>query len=553
MATDKDLAGGKSSTSGAASKGPTSSAGSAKPESAGSTSKTPATGSGAKRPVTIDLKPEKVAAKPADKPSATATTPAKSAEAKPESKPTGAASATSNAKAAAASAAKPTSEARETKPTETSATADKAKEGEVKTASTASATAAGRASSGIKPSASASEGGGLGVFSVLVAAVFGGIVVLSGAYGLHVSGLLKLQGEMTPEASVALQRAEARITDLENKLAELSERSDPRALLTGLSDRITALEKSRDDGAGADLAPEVESLRSEFAQLRDQVAALPATGAPAGDDVAVVDLKTALDELAARVETAEASAKAVQSAVSTSDVSLKTLADSQARASETLAMLSSDIQTLANTGETNVGKLREQLDTLSQRLAAVEATMGDATAREVAARALSVSALKSAVDSGRPFETELAAVKAGLPEGTDLAALEAHAKTGVAPVSVLIAEFPDVARQMFAAFSAPDRSGDILDSLIAGAKSIVAVRGPGDESGTGPEAVLRRMENAVARGDLAASLEAYKDLPEVAQTVGADWASRAEARVAVDRMTEAASKEVLSMLASKDS
>lgn len=433
------------------------------------------------------------------------------------------------------------------------------------------------------------------MFGVLVAAIFGGVVVLSGAYGLHVAGLLNIEGKVDPATSRTLSQAQRKIGDLETGLADLSRKAgsdDARALVTGLSDRMTALEKSvgeMADAAGADLAPELARVTSDLAALGAKVDSLPAsTGSDAGasgageaikgiDDrlaaleksigasreqlsgtvsgveTSVGDLRTAVGDMETRLENVEATAKAAQTAVSTSDVSLKTLADSQARASETLATLSDDIATVSRTGKAGLEDLRSDLDGLSKRLAAVEATMGDATAREVAARALSVSALKSAVDSGRPFTTELAAVKAGLPEDTDLTVLEAHAKAGVAPASVLIAEFPAVAREIYATFTAPDRSGDILDSLLAGAKSIVAVRGPGDENGTGPEAVLRRMENAVKRGDLAAGLEAYKALPEAAQKAGADWAARAEARVTVDRMTEAASKEVLSMLAGKDS
>ena len=331
------------------------------------------------------------------------------------------------------------------------------------------------------------------MLGVLVAAIFGGIVVLSGAYGLHVAGVLNIQGKIDPATSRTLNQAERKIGELESNLADLSRKvgsNNARALVTGLSDRMTALEKSVSemaDTAGADLAPDLEKLKSELAALGTKVDNLPTSaggdagnsgatqaikgiddrlaaleksvsasrklsGTVSGVETSVGDLKTAQADMETRLENVEATAKAAQTAVSTSAVSLKTLADSQARASETLATLSADIETVAKTGKAGLEDLRGELDGLSKRLAAVEATMGDATAREVAARALSVSALKSAVDSGRPFTTELAAVKAGLPKDTDLAVLESHAKAGVAPASVLIAEFPAVARKMYAAF-----------------------------------------------------------------------------------------------------
>ncbi|MBD8877253.1 hypothetical protein IG617_13225 [Labrenzia polysiphoniae] len=414
----------------------------------------------------------------------------------------------------------------------------------------------------------------------MVAALIGGAVVLGGAYGLHVSGLLKLQPEQSASLNSDVSDALDRLSGLEQKVESLASTPDAGAgvadRLDGLEQRIEGLAADAPAAASAALETEVSDLKSAFDTLSAQVtsagtgetgvaptaltdlekrveAAESAAAKTSGIETQIEAVSSSLTDMTTRLENVEATAKAAQTAVSTSDVSLKTLADSQARASETLATLSSDIRTAGEKQTADLAKVREELDALSKRLAAVEATMGDATAREVAARALSVSALKSAVDSGRPYETELAAVKAGLPKDTDLAALEAHAKSGVAPVSVLIAEFPEVARAMFAKFSEPARSGDMLDSLLAGAKSIIAVRGPGDESGTGPDAVLRRMERAVAKGDLAAGLEAFAALPDEAKAVGADWAQRAEARVAIDRLTDAASSEVLNALSRKDS
>ncbi|MES0883592.1 COG4223 family protein [Roseibium sp. SCP14] len=327
--------------------------------------------------------------------------------------------------------------------------------------------------------------------------------------------------------------------------------------LKPLETRLAALEdaaKGQSAGAQVDLQPletRLSKLESEATANTSEAGKL--SGSVTGLETQLGELKTSLAEVQNRLQNAEATAKAAQTAVSTSDVSLKTLADSQARATETLSSLSADIKAVGDANSAALEDIRAELTAISKRLSQVESTMGDATARETAARALSVSALKSAVDSGRPYATELAAVKAGLPSDIDLQALEANAKTGVEPVSVLIAQFPSVARSMFQTFSEPDHSGDVLDSLLASAKSIVSVRGPGDADGSGPEAALRQMENAVSNGNLKGALAAYDKLPEAAQTAGADWAGRAKARVAVDALTDKASQEVLNALAAKDS
>ncbi|GAB4576609.1 MAG: hypothetical protein Tsb0019_00890 [Roseibium sp.] len=457
--------------------------------------------------------------------------------------------------------------------------------------------------------------GGVGAFGVLIAAVIGGILVLGGGWGLHEAGLVKLSPQQDPQLTGALRAAERKISDLEDKLAGVTSSvssQDASGAVAALESKVSDLEGRLSDAASsasADLAPAVESLRNDLEDLRGEIASAPAaagdgasvdltplqdrisalenaaatqtetdlaqlesrlsevessatsatsaadklSGTLSGLETELGDLKTSLGEIDTRLANTEATAKAAQSAVSTSDVSLKTLADSQARATETLSALASDIKSVGAANTAALEDVRSELEALSNRLTAVEATMGDATAREVAARALSVSALKSAVDSGRPYQTELAAVKAGLPSDIDLAALEAHAATGVEPVSVLIARFPPVARQIYQTFSEPDRSGDVLGSLLSSAKSLVSVRGLGDGDGTGPDAALQRMEAAVSGGDLKAALAAYQELPEDSRSVASDWAERAQARVEVDDLTEKASQEVLDALAGKDS
>jgi len=436
--------------------------------------------------------------------------------------------------------------------------------------------------------------------------------VLGGGFGLYQAGLVKLSPEPNQQLTSALSAAERKISDLEKKLGDVTSSVSSQGssgAVSALESKVTALEAKLQDASSSDLSAAVDALKQDVEGLRSTVASAGAgtgEGTPAdlqplesrlakleeevkGDsqvDLAPLesrlakletdttstsseadklsgsvtglegqlsDLKTTLSEVETRLSNTEATAKAAQTAVSTSDVSLKTLADSQARATETLSSLAADIKSVGAANTAALEGLRSELDALSTRLAAVEATMGDATAREVAARALSVSALKSAVDSGRPYETELAAVKAGLPGGLDLSALEANAKTGVEPVPVLIAQFPPVARSVYQTFSEPDRSGDVLDSLMTSAQSLFTVRRSGSGEGDGPAAALQRMENAVRKGDLKSALAAYKDLPEQGQAAAADWATRAEARVEVDDLTDKASQEVLNALAAKDS
>lgn len=443
--------------------------------------------------------------------------------------------------------------------------------------------------------------------------MIGGVLVLGGGFGLHQAGLVKLTAEPDQQMTRALTAAQKKITALESQISDIGtklSRQDASSAVSALESKLTALENKVDEAAEAgsgDTAAAVEALTKDIDTLKADLSSISAGSGEgtavnlkplqdrlasleeAANSAAAVDLgpietrlseleggssaataetgkiagsvgelegqvksvATQLTELQTRLQNTEATAKAAQTAVSTSDVSLKTLADSQARATETLSSLSADIQSVGTANTAALEDIRAELDALSTRLAQVESTMGDATARETAARALSVSALKSAVDSGRPYETELAAVKAGLPADMDVSALETHAKDGVEPVSVLIAQFPDVARSIYQTFSEPEESGDVLESFLASARSLVAVRGPGNTDGTGPDAVLRRMENAVSKGDLSTALTAAKELPAPGQEAAAGWTARAQARVEVDALTDKASQEVLSALSGK--
>ncbi|MFD1695933.1 hypothetical protein [Roseibium aestuarii] len=586
MATDKEPSGktAASGASGGASATGSASTGQAAPGSAAkgaSAAETAAQAGKGKRPVTIDLEPTKVAVKPDASGSAAAGSAAASSSAAASASAKSTSGASGDA-ATPASSAKPEATSTAAKPaapsSDTAAGASAAraasKDAEKPTApSEATETEkAARSRAFNQPPAAEPRGPGLG--SLLFAAVFGGVVVVSGAYGLHVAGVLPVVGQgaeqsalqarlaeleqrLTTSGGAALDAAETRISAIEDKISALpgtdAGSGEVEAALSDLRSGLDALTERVNAGAGAPgganegLAQDLAAVRADLSRLEGQISA--------GADVsASLDtVQSGLEAAVSRLDSVEATAKAAQSAVSTSDVSLKTISDSQARASESLAALSSDVQTLSDRVASNQSAVAEQIEGLSQRLAAVEATMGDATARELAARALSIAALKSAVDSGRPYEAELAAVRAGLPGGMDLAALESHAAAGVSPAPALIAEFPAVSRAMFGEIIRPERSDDVFQSLLSSAKSLVAVRGPGDESGEGPEAELRRMETAVARADLDVALAAYDKLPEPVQAAGADWAARARARVAVDTLTRQTSQEVLRGLAGRES
>jgi prefoldin subunit 5 len=577
-------------------------------ESATAASSSSATG-GSRRPVTIDLVPEKVEAKVEAKgeaskagasqpdapkaaaPKDDAKTPAADAAAAAKSSapnagtagaatqtgvatgPKAAEEAAGAGKASAASAAQSSSSGASQSASSTvkpsAASAASAGQSAGSDAASSSTTAqAGRASSSAQPRSSAAAsigfGGALAASLLVSAAVFGA------GYGLNLAGYLPLRAGLSAEVSEQAALDATRLDTLERRLAELQQAApaqgqpkgdSPAPVPEALASLDTRLTQSMDALRGdtssrlADLTGQLDALRGKVDGMGALAPAAAQDGgaAPAASAASDAALSARLDTMQKAIDSLSASLAALQSAATSTEAAIRTVSDAQARNAGTLTSLSADLTAATEESRKSLDALKAEAAALTQRLAAVESTMGDATAREMAARAVAVSALKTAVDAGKPFETELAAVRASLPEGADIALLESHAAHGIAPQQKLMAEFAPVARAIHATFAKPAEDGSILDSLTSSAASIFTVRGPGDASGQGPEAALRRMENAVAAGDLPAALTAYDELPEAGKTAGADWAASARARVAVDALTEKTSKDVLSSLARKGS
>ncbi|MFN4166835.1 MAG: COG4223 family protein [Pannonibacter phragmitetus] len=590
----------------------------------GSESATGASSSGAaggsRRPVTIDLVPEKVAAKgeapkagasqadlskadtpKGDAPKGDAKTPVAepAAAAKLSAPKAGTAAAAPQGGASAspkaaqeAAAAKSASAASAPQASPAAASQSAAGAAKPSAASTASQNAAGPGASGqgAAPSAASASsssaaaqaerapsssqprrpaapsigfGGALAASLLVSAAVFGA------GYGLNVAGYLPLRAGLSAEVAEQAALDATRLDTLERRLAELQEAAPAQGqpqgeapapapeALAGLDTRLTqSIDALRGDTSSrlADLTSQLDSLRGRMDGMAGAAPAeggepAPASSSPAPD----AQLMARLDGMQKAIDSLSASLAALQSAATSTEAAIRMVSDAQGRNAGTLTSLSADLTAATEESRRSLDALKAEVGELTQRLAAVETTMGDATAREMAARAVAVSALRTAVDAGKPFETELAALRASLPEGTDIALLESHAAQGIAPQQKLMAEFAPVARAIHATFAKPAEDGSILGSLTSSAASIFTVRGPGDASGQGPEAALRRMENAVAAGDLPAALAAYDELPEAAKAAGADWADSARARVAVDELTEKTSKDVLSSLARKGS
>jgi hypothetical protein len=322
------------------------------------------------------------------------------------------------------------------------------------------------------------------VASALVAGLVGGVIALAGA------GALNFAGYIGPERAVPGQQD--------------SETDALRAEIAALRDEIAGMgPDQRIDGLASDLS----ALRNEIATLRS---------APS-DDGASAALEERLTALEGRIAT---------------------LAESTGDA-DALAGLGSRLNTVEQaarqSGEAS-GALAARLDALDRDMAALTEKVEAEAAQPHLALSIAASALKSAVDRGGPFTTELDTYAAIAPEATEIAALRDFAETGVATRSAIAAEAPEASRAMIAAARPVDPNAGFFDRLVTSATSLVDVRPVGTVEGDDAGAISARMEVAVQAEDYAAALAEYEKLPEAAKAAGAGFIAKVRARQEVDRL-----------------
>lgn len=272
---------------------------------------------------------------------------------------------------------------------------------------------------------------------------------------------------------------------------------------------------------GPDRGAPAESVSQELQALRDQIAALPAPAA-AVDNTALEGRITALEQSGSQgasnaASSAETEALKAQVDTLTKEIAgLKsTLADAQTAASAQKAELTSRIETAEQ-------KLNEPANDIQM------------------AKAVAVTALKSAIDRGGPFLAELDALRSIAPDEQAVAGLAQDAQVGVPTRTDLRQEFPKAADAMLDAINQPDPNEGIFDRLVSSAMSGIRVRPVGSVEGDTPEAVIARIEDKLNNGDLKGAVLEWESLPAAAKPAGEAFKARLDQRLRVEGVIDAA-------------
>jgi len=223
---------------------------------------------------------------------------------------------------------------------------------------------------------------------------------------------------------------------------------------------------------------------------------------------------------------------------SQSDAAVANAAQGRARADEAMTAVNDLRASIDATKSSSGGISATDFDTLQQRIAALEqstkaareeiakTSSGDSAARQ----ALSAAALRDAVVSGAPFAAELAQAKSLGAIDKEISVLEPFAATGIPSPAALAQELHNLLPAMVNLAGAQAPQGGFLERLQVNAGKLVRIRPVDAPPSDDPLAVLSRIENDVAKSDVAAALADLGKLPNPIRAPAQGWISKAQAR-----------------------
>lgn len=274
---------------------------------------------------------------------------------------------------------------------------------------------------------------------------------------------------------------------------------------------------------------EIADLSGEIEGLKQSVARLAATPAPAADNSA----------LEKRIATLEAAPQMPASGAATDAADVEAL-------NQKIAELTAQIDQL----KTSLAQTTEQQASngadISSRLTEAEKKLNEPREDVAVARAIAAAALKAAIDRGGPFLAELDTFTGVAPDDPAATDLRGFAETGVPSRADLIRQVPDVATAIVESVNQPDPNQGWSDRLMSSAKSLVSVRPVGNVEGESVEAIAARMEDKVKNGDLPGAATEWNSLPATAKQASAAFKQSLEARIRVEDLVSGALSKAIS-------
>ncbi|UEM03778.1 hypothetical protein JL101_028180 [Skermanella rosea] len=386
-----------------------------------------------------------------------------------------------------------------------------------------------------EPARTSGGGKGLATFAILLALAGTGAAVTAPQWGPQVIP------QIWPPRTGADTGASQQISALEQRVQELASRGTDTA---PLNERISQLEQrlsevsqaqsqqqpEQSGPAGLDQAQVEAIVQDRVQQLAGRIGALEQRPQPQPG----VD-RQALDARVAPLEQQLQALSQVRDRVQQLEGRVGTLDQQQAQA---IAQLRSSVAGL----EQEANRLAQEINNTSNRAAQVAETLTLRQAQESKAQALVLAAgqLRAALQSSRPFASELSAVRAVNLQDPQvvqaLGAIEPHAADGIPTEAQLNERFSDVAGEIVrAGVLASGEGGQWWDKALSTASSLVSVRRTaGEIEGSGADAVTARAERNLKSGRLDEAVKELESLTGEPAKVAQPWIEDAKARLAAN-------------------
>jgi len=359
---------------------------------------------------------------------------------------------------------------------------------------------AGAASAKPQAAASKSSGGGLGM---VMSGIIGAVIALGGGYALQAGGVLPAPGANGDPVAPVVSRVDA----LSSQVETLSQQLSSSTAQTG-------------PDVPAELAARLDSLESALAEVAAR------SGEAGSETVMLAPIEERIAGLESKIAALGEGSSAADPALA---AEVNALRDAQSGMQASLSELQSGAEALTD----KLSKLESEQTALAEQV--------DAPSRQIdVARAIAAAGLKSAIDRGGSFMSELEAFASVAPDDPAVSELRDLAARGVPSRSDLVAGFSDAASKAIAAADPGNPEAGLVDRLMSSAMSVVKVRKVGDVPGDSAEAITARAEARLLNGDLDAAVTEWNALPEASLAATADYGDALAARARAEKLIAAA-------------
>lgn len=294
------------------------------------------------------------------------------------------------------------------------------------------------------------------------------------------------------------------------------------AAIAEITARLAAAEAAS-TAASTSAKEAASATATELESLRQQVAAIPAPAA-------AVDLAP----LEAQVANLEASIVAIGAGASGADATAlaETISGLEAGIGELRAALEALTQR-TSTAEQSIASLRGDVEATRSAVAAQTSMVGSSDIGPAVRLPLLVSGIESAFANGRPYSSELSGLTTLLPDLSVPDAIRSAADEGLPRPDAVATAFAEAVPAILAGRTAL-ASGDLTQDALEWAKGLLALRPVDETDGDLPEAIVSRLEAAVARRDFVAASALLGQLPEPMQAAAGTSATGIRTLAAAD-------------------